>query len=31
MFYKALGYVVWRIAKWYMRRKMPQPRLLAGR
>jgi hypothetical protein len=31
MFYKVLGYVVWRTAKWYMRRKLPQAKLLAGR
>ena len=31
MFYKALGYVVWRGAKWYLGRKAPSGRvLLAG-
>jgi hypothetical protein len=30
MFYKALGFAVWKGAKWYLGRKMPPGRLLAG-
>jgi hypothetical protein len=32
MFYKALGFAVWKGAKWYLGRKAPAPpgRLLAG-
>jgi hypothetical protein len=30
MFYKALGFAVWKGAKWYLGRKMPPTRLLAG-
>lgn len=25
MLYKALGFVVWRAAKWYLRRRLPRP------
>ena len=28
MFYKALGFAVWKGAKWYMGRRMPSRRLL---
>ena len=27
--YKLLGYVVWRGAKWYLRRRLPSTRVLA--
>jgi len=30
MFYKALGFAVWKGAKWYMGRKLPPGRLVAG-
>jgi hypothetical protein len=30
MFYKALGFAVWKGAKWYLGRKMPPAKLLAG-
>ena len=30
MFYKALGYAVWKGAKWYVGRKMPPRKLLVG-
>jgi hypothetical protein len=30
MFYKALGFAVWKGAKWYVGRKAPSGRLLAG-
>jgi len=30
MFYKALGFAVWKGAKWYVGRKVQHPRLLAG-
>ena len=30
MFYKALGFAVWKGAKWYVGRKLPSRRLLAG-
>jgi hypothetical protein len=30
MFYKALGFAVWKGAKWYLGRKLPPVRLLAG-
>jgi hypothetical protein len=30
MFYKALGFAVWKGAKWYLGRKLPPGRLLAG-
>jgi len=30
MFYKLLGFAVWKGAKWYMGRKAPPARLLAG-
>jgi hypothetical protein len=28
--YKLLGYVVWRAGKWYLRRRLPSRRLVAG-
>jgi hypothetical protein len=28
--YKFLGYVVWRAGKWYLRRRLPSRRLVAG-
>jgi hypothetical protein len=28
--YKLLGYAVWRGGKWYLRRRLPSARLLAG-
>ena len=30
MLYKALGFAVWKGAKWYVGRKLPPARLLAG-
>ena len=30
MLYKALGFAVWQGAKWYLGRKLPPARLLAG-
>jgi hypothetical protein len=30
MFYKALGFAVWKGARWYLFRKLPPARLLAG-
>ena len=30
MLYKALGFAVWKGAKWYLGRKLPPGRLLAG-
>jgi hypothetical protein len=30
MFYKALGFAVWKGAKWYVGRKLPSRRLLVG-
>jgi hypothetical protein len=30
MFYKALGFAVWKGAKWYLGRKLPPGRLIAG-
>jgi hypothetical protein len=30
MFYKVLGFAVWKGAKWYLGRKLPPARLLAG-
>lgn len=30
MFYKALGFAVWKGAKWYVGRKMPPRKLLIG-
>jgi hypothetical protein len=30
MLYKALGFAVWKGAKWYLGRKLPPTRLLAG-
>jgi hypothetical protein len=30
MFYKALGFAVWQGAKWYLGRKRPPARMLAG-
>jgi hypothetical protein len=30
MFYKALGYAVWKGAKWYVGRKVPTRKLLLG-
>jgi hypothetical protein len=30
MFYKALGFAVWKGAKWYAGRKLPSRGLLAG-
>ena len=30
MLYKALGFAVWKGAKWYLGRKLPPARLLAG-
>jgi hypothetical protein len=30
MVYKALGFAVWKGAKWYLGRKFPPVRLLAG-
>jgi len=30
MFYKALGYVVWKSAKFYLRRKLPSRKLLVA-
>jgi hypothetical protein len=30
MFYKALGFAVWKGAKWYVGRKVPQRKLLVG-
>jgi hypothetical protein len=30
MFYKALGFAVWKGAKWYLGRKTPPGRLLVG-
>jgi len=28
--YRLLGYVVWRAGKWYLRRRLPSRRALAG-
>jgi hypothetical protein len=28
--YKLLGYVVWRAGKWYLRRRLPSRRFVAG-
>jgi hypothetical protein len=30
MLYKALGYAVWKGAKWYLGRKLPSRKLLVG-
>jgi hypothetical protein len=30
MFYKALGYAVWKGAKWYVGRKLPPRKALVG-
>ena len=30
MFYKALGFAVWKGAKWYMGRRLPSRRLMAS-
>jgi len=30
MFYKALGFAVWKGARWYLGRKLPPARLVAG-
>ena len=30
MFYKALGYAVWKGAKWYVGRKLPSRKLIVG-
>jgi hypothetical protein len=30
MLYKALGFAVWKGAKWYLGRKLPPARLLGG-
>jgi hypothetical protein len=30
MFYKLLGYAVWKGAKWYLGRKLPSRKLLIG-
>ena len=30
MFYKALGFAVWKGAKWYVGRRLPPGRLVAG-
>jgi hypothetical protein len=30
MLYKALGFTVWKGAKWYVGRKVPSRRLMAG-
>jgi hypothetical protein len=30
MFYKALGFAVWKGAKWYVGRKLPSRRLVLG-
>ena len=30
MLYKALGFAVWKGAKWYLGRRLPPARLLAG-
>jgi hypothetical protein len=30
MFYKALGFAVWKGAKWYLGRKLPPARTIAG-
>ena len=30
MFYKALGFLVWKGAKWYARRKLPERQALAA-
>jgi hypothetical protein len=30
MFYKALGFATWKAAKWYLGRKAPSSRMLAG-
>ena len=30
MFYKALGFAVWKGAKWYLGRKLPPAPLVAG-
>jgi hypothetical protein len=30
MFYKALGFAVWKGAKWYVGRKLPPRKLLVG-
>ena len=30
MFYKALGFAVWKGAKWYVGRKLPSRKLLVG-
>jgi hypothetical protein len=30
MLYKALGFAVWKGAKWYVRRKLPPRKLLVG-
>jgi hypothetical protein len=30
MFYKALGYAVWKGAKWYVGRRLPPRKLIVG-
>jgi hypothetical protein len=30
MFYKALGFAVWKGARWYLGRKLPPARVLGG-
>ncbi|MEA2253773.1 MAG: hypothetical protein QOI62_3443 [Solirubrobacteraceae bacterium] len=30
MFYKALGFAVWKGAKWYVRRRLPPRKLIVG-
>jgi hypothetical protein len=30
MFYKALGFAVWKGAKWYVARKLPSRKLVVG-
>jgi hypothetical protein len=30
MFYKALGFAVWKGAKWYMGRKLPSRKVVVG-
>jgi hypothetical protein len=30
MFYKTLGFAVWKGARWYLGRKLPGTRLIAG-
>ncbi len=30
MFYKALGFAVWKGAKWYVGRKLPSRKLMVG-